>query len=167
TLPAPLLPQAKLAVKDEYTFDFLELADEHSEQQLEQAILGKMEPFLREMGGLFTFVGSQYQLEVDGREFFIDILLYHRHMKCLVAIELKIGEFKPEYVGKMQFYLRALDEQVRLKDENFSIGIILCKSKSKTIVEYTLHDAKKPIGVAEYKLFNQLPKALQQQLPTP
>lgn len=167
TLPEALLPQAKLAVKDEYTFDFLELADEHTEQQLEQAILAKMEPFLREMGGLFAFVGSQYRLEVDGREFFIDILLYHRHMKCLVAIELKIGEFKPEYVGKMQFYLRALDEQVRLKDENFSIGIILCKSKSKTIVEYTLHDASKPIGVAEYKLFNQLPKALQKQLPTP
>ena len=167
TVPEALLSQAKLALKDEYTFDFLELADEHSEQQLEQAILAKMEHFLREMGGLFTFVGSQYRLEVDGREFFIDLLLYHRHMKCLIAIELKIGEFKPEYVGKMQFYLRALDMQVRLEDENFSIGIILCKSKSKTIVEYTLHDASKPIGVAEYKLFNQLPKALQQQLPTP
>lgn len=167
TLPGALVQQAKLAVKDEYTFDFLELAEEHSEQQLEQAILLKIEPFLREMGGLFTFLGSQYGLEVDGKEFFIDILLYHRHMKCLVAIELKVGEFKPEYVGKMQFYLRALDETVRLKDENYSIGIILCKSKSKTIVEYSLHDASKPIGVAEYKLFNQLPKELQQQLPAP
>lgn len=167
TLPETIVQQAKLAVKDEYTFDFLELGEEHSEQQLEQAILLKMEHFLREMGGLFTFVGSQYRMEVDGREFFIDILLYHRHMKCLVAIELKVGEFKPEYVGKMQFYLRALDETVRLKDENFSIGIILCKSKSKTIVEYTLHDASKPIGVAEYRLFNQLPKELQKQLPTP
>lgn len=167
TLPESIIQQAKLAVKDEYIFDFLELGDEHSEQQLEQAILLKIEPFLREMGGLFTFLGSQYRLEVDGKEFFIDILLYHRHMKCLVAIELKVGEFKPEYVGKMQFYLRALDETVRLKDENFSIGIILCKSKSKTIVEYSLHDASKPIGVAEYKLFNQLPKELQKQLPTP
>lgn len=167
TLPETLIQQAKLAVKDEYTFDFLELGEEHNEQQLEQAILVKIEPFLREMGGLFTFLGSQYRLEVDGKEFFIDILLYHRHMKCLVAIELKVGEFKPEYVGKMQFYLRALDETVRLKDENYSIGIILCKSKSKTIVEYSLHDASKPIGVAEYKLFNQLPKELQRQLPAP
>ena len=167
TVPESILQQAKLAVKDEYTFDFLELGEEHSEQQLEQAILAKMEHFLREMGGLFTFVGSQYRLEVEGKEFFIDILLYHRHMKCLVAIELKVGEFKPEYVGKMQFYLRALDELVRLKDENFSIGIILCKSKNKTIVEYTLHDASKPIGVAEYRVFDQLPKAMQKQLPTP
>ncbi len=119
------------------------------------------------MGGLFTFLGSQYRLEIDGKEFFIDILLYHRRMKCLVAIELKVGEFKPEYVGKMQFYLRALDETVRLKDENYSIGIILCKSKSKTIVEYSLHDASKPIDIAEYKLFSQLPKELQKQLPSP
>ena len=117
--------------------------------------------------GVFYLLGSQYCLEIDGREFFIDILLYHRHMKCLIAIELKVGEFKPEYVGKMQFYLRALDETVRLKDENFSIGIILCKSKSKTVVEYSLHDASNPIGVAEYKLFNQLPKELQRQLPAP
>jgi len=167
TLPKAMVQQAKLAVKDEYTFDFLELGDEHSEQQLEKAILSKMESFLREMGGLFTFAGSQYRLEIDGKEFFIDILLYHRRMKCMVAIELKVGEFKPEHVGKMQFYLRALDETVRLKDENFSIGIILCKSKSKTIVEYALHDASKPIGVAEYKLFNQLPQELQNQLPDP
>ncbi|OAI47113.1 hypothetical protein AYO45_01605 [Gammaproteobacteria bacterium SCGC AG-212-F23] len=167
TLPESILQQAKLAIKDEYTFDFLELGDEHSEQQLEQAILVKMEHFLREMGGLFTFVGSQYRIEVDGKEFFIDILLYHRPLKCLTAIELKVGEFKPEYVGKMQFYLRALDQLVRLEDENFSIGIILCKSKSKTIVEYALHDANKPIGVAEYKLFTQLSKELQRQLPAP
>lgn len=167
TLSENVIQQAKLAVKDEYTFDFLELGEEYSEQQLEQAILLKIEAFLREMGGLFTFLGSQYRLEIDGKEFFIDILLYHRHMKCLVAIELKVGEFKPEYVGKMQFYLRALDETVRLKDENYSIGIILCKNKSKTIVEYSLHDASKPIGVAEYKLFNQLPKELQKHLPAP
>jgi len=167
TLPEEVQQQAKLSVKDEYIFDFLELAEEHSERQLEHAILGKMEHFLREMGGLFTFVGSQYRLEVDGKEFFIDILLYHRQMKALTAIELKIGEFQPEYVGKMQFYLRALDCQVRLLDENFSIGIILCKSKSKTIVEYALHDANRPIGIAEYRLFNQLPKELQKQLPAP
>ncbi len=167
TLPDKIRDQAKLAVKDEYIFGFLELAEEHSEHELEQGLLSKIEHFLAEMGGMFTFVGSQYRLEIDGCEFFIDLLLYHRYMKCLVAIELKVGEFKPEYVGKMQFYLRALDEHVKLKDENFSIGIILCKSKNKTIVEYTLHDTAKPIGVAEYKLFNQLPKKLQKQLPAP
>lgn len=167
TLPEPLRQQAKLSLKDEYIFGFLELSEEHSEQQLEKAILSKIEHFLREMGGQFTFMGSQFPLEVDGKEFFIDILLYHRYLKCLVAIELKIGEFKPEYVGKMQFYLRALDEKVRLENENSSIGIILCKSKSKTIVEYALYDANKPIGVAEYKVFNQLPAVLQSQLPSP
>jgi predicted nuclease of restriction endonuclease-like (RecB) superfamily len=130
--------QAKLAVKDEYTFDFLELADEHSERQLEQAILAAVEPFLQEMGGMFAFVGSQYRLEIGNKEYFIDLLLFHRRLKCLVAIELKIGEFVPEYVGKMQFYLAALDDLVRLPEENPPIGIILCKSKQRTIVEYAL-----------------------------
>ncbi len=145
--------QAKLAVKDEYTFDFLELADEHSERQLEQAILEQailsaIEPFLQEMGGMFAFVGSQYRLEVGDKEYFVDLLLFHRRLKCLVAIELKIGEFLPEYVGKMQFYLAALDDLVRLPEENPPIGIILCKSKQRTIVEYALKESNQPIGVA-------------------
>lgn len=104
TVPAEIRNQLKLAVKDEYTFDLLELADEHSERQLEQAILARVEPFLQEMGGIFAFIGSQYRLEINEEEYFIDILLYHRSLKCLVAIELKIGKFLPEYVGKMQFY---------------------------------------------------------------
>jgi predicted nuclease of restriction endonuclease-like (RecB) superfamily len=159
--------QLKLAVKDEYTFDFLELADEHSERQLEQAILAKVKPFLQEMGGIFTFVDSQYRLEVDDEEYFIDILLYHRCLKCLVAIELKIGKFLPEYVGKMQFYLSVLDDKVKLADENPSIGIILCKSKQRTIVEYALKDSNKPIGVATYQIVSQLPQELKNQLPDP
>jgi len=167
TLPESIRQPAKLAVKDEYTFDFLELGEEHSERQLERALLSKMEQFLREMGDLFTFVGSQYRLEISGKEFFIDILLYHRRLKCLVALELKVGEFQPEYVGKMQFYLAALDDRIRLEGENPSIGIILCKSKDKTIVEYTLRDTSKPIGVAAYKVVTKLPKELQGQLPTP
>ncbi len=122
--------QAKLAVKDEYTFDFLELADEHNERQLEQAILSAVEPFLQEMGGMFAFVGSQYRLEVGDKEYFIDLLLFHRRLKCLVAIELKIGEFLPEYVGKMQFYLAALDDLVRLPEENPPIGIISLGARS-------------------------------------
>ncbi len=133
TVPAKYRRQAKLAVKDEYTFDFLELGEEHSERELEHAILAKLERFLREMGGLFTFVGSQYRLEVDGQEYFIDLLLFHRRLRCLVALELKVGEFLPEFVGKMQFYLVTLDELVRLPDENPSIGIILCRHRRKTI----------------------------------
>ena len=166
TLPEEIRNQASLAVKDEYTFDFLELADVHSERQLESAILAKVEPFLQEMGGMFAFVGSQYRLEVGDKEYFIDLLLYHRQLRCLVAIELKIGEFLPEYVGKMQFYLAVLDEQVRLKDENYSLGIILCKSKNRTIVEYALKESNKPIGVATYRMVSTLPQELKDQLPT-
>jgi predicted nuclease of restriction endonuclease-like (RecB) superfamily len=166
-LTPKLRAQAKLAVKDEYTFDFLELGEEHAERELERALVSRIEQFLRAMGGLFAFVGSQYRLEVDGREFFIDLLLFHRRLQCLVAIELKVGEFQPEFVGKMQFYLTALDRQVREKDENPSIGIILCKEKHRTIVEYALHDATKPIGVATYRIVKRLPKELKGQLPGP
>lgn len=166
-VPQELRVQAKLAVKDEYTFSFLELADEHSERQLEQAILTRIDPFLREMGGLFAFVGSQYRLEVSDQEYFLDILLYHRRLKCLVAVDLKVGKFLPEYIGKMQFYLAALDDLVREEGENPSIGIILCKSKDKTIVEYALKDATKPIGVATYRTYSALPQAMKKQLPAP
>jgi hypothetical protein len=119
------------------------------------------------MGGMFSFIGSQYRLEISEREYFIDLLLYHRRLKCLVAIELKIGEFLPEYVGKMQFYLAALDDLVRVADENSSIGIILCKSKDKTIVEYALRESNKPIGVATYRIVTVLPSELKGQLPEP
>jgi len=167
TLPPAMRSQAKLAVKDEYTFDFLELGEEYGERQLEKALLARMDGFLREMGGLFTFAGSQHRLEVDGKEFFIDILLYHRRLKCLVALELKVGEFIPEYVGKMQFYLAALDDLVRMEGESPSIGIILCKTKSKTIVEYALRESNKPIGVAAYRMVSELPEELKGLLPGP
>ncbi|UKO97860.1 PDDEXK nuclease domain-containing protein [Nostoc sp. UHCC 0870] len=167
SISAEISNQLKLAVKDEYTFDFLELADEHSERQLEESILGKVQPFLQEMGGIFAFIGSQYRLEVDDEEYFIDILLYHRRLKCLVAIELKIGKFLPEYVGKMQFYLAVLDNTVKLPEENPSIGIILCKSKQRTIVEYALKESNKPIGVATYQIVSKVPQELKNQLPDP
>lgn len=167
TLPEKIRAQAKLAVQDEYTFDFLELGEEHSERELEREIIAKIEKFLREMGGAFTFLGSQYRLEISDKEYFVDLLLFHRRLKCLVAIELKVAEFKPEFVGKMQFYLTALDDLVRLPDENPSIGIILCKTKDRIIVEYALRDARKPIGVAEYQIVTKLPKKLQGQLPSP
>lgn len=167
TVAPALRAQAQLAVKDEYAFDFLELGEQHSERELERALIARMEDFLRAMGGMFAFMGSQYRLEVEGREFFIDLLLFHRRLHALVAIELKVGEFQPEFVGKMQFYLAALDEQVRQPDENPSIGIILCKEKTRTIVEYALRDARKPIGVATYQITKTLPKKLQDQLPSP
>ncbi len=166
-LTPKLRVQAELAVRDEYTFDFLGLSDEHSEKELETALIARVEDFLRAMGGMFAFMGSQFRLEVGGEEFFIDLLLFHRRLRCLVAIELKVGKFRPEFVGKMQFYLTALDRQVREESEGPSIGIILCKEKNRTVVEYALHDARKPIGVATYHVSRQLPKELEGQLPSP
>ena len=162
-----LRAQAKLSIQDEYSFDFLELDEAHDERELERALIGRIETFLRAMGGLFAFVGSQFRLEVEDSEYFIDLLLFHRRLRCLVAIELKMGEFQPEFVGKMQFYLTALDRQVREKGETPSIGIILCKQKKRTIVEYALHQSKKPIGIATYQLVKRLPKELKGQLPSP
>ena len=127
TVPDSIKNQAKLAVKDHYTFDFLELADEHSEHQLEQALIINIRNFLCEMGYSFAFLGNQFRLTVDDEDFFIDLLLYHRELRCLVAIELKIGDFKPEYKGKMEFYLNLLNDRVKLPHENDSIGIIICK----------------------------------------
>ena len=166
-LTPKLRAQAELAVRDEYTFDFLGLGDEHSERELETVLIARVEDFLRAMGGMFAFMGSQFRLEVGGEEFFIDLLLFHRRLRCLVAIELKVGKFRPEFVGKMQFYLTALDRQVREESEGPSIGIILCKEKNRTVVEYALHDARKPIGVATYQVSRQLPKELEGQLPSP
>jgi predicted nuclease of restriction endonuclease-like (RecB) superfamily len=167
TVPDEVRHQAKLVVKDEYTFDFLELGEDHLERELEKAILLKLEKFLLEMGGMFAFIGSQHRLEVDDEEYFIDLLLYHRALKCLVAVELKTGKFLPEYVGKMQFYLALLDDTVRMPDENPSIGIILCKTKNQTIVEYALRESNKPIGVTQYKIVKTLPDEMKNLLPTP
>ena len=133
----------------------------------DRALIAKIEKFLRAMGGMFAFMGSQFRLEVEGDEYFIDLLLFHRRLRCLVAIDLKIGSFKPEFVGKMQFYLTGLDRLVRQEDENPSIGIILCKDKKRTVVEYALHDAHKPIGVATYQMRKTLPKNLAGHLPSP
>lgn len=164
-LPSDLNSKTQLIVKDEYTFDFLELGDDFSERQFENGLVAKVDYFLREMGGTFSYMGRQFRLEVDHKEYFIDILLYHRTLRCLVAVELKIGEFMPEFVGKMQFYLAALDAHVKTPEENPAIGIILCKTKSKLTVEYALRDAHKPIGVATYTVVKKLPKELKDQLP--
>jgi len=167
TVPEKYRHQAKLAVKDEYTFDFLELGEEHSERELEVEILNKVRRFLIEMGGYFTFIGNQYRVQVGEEEFFIDLLLYHRGLQCLVAVELKIGKFKPDYAGQMQFYLSALDDKVRLEEENPSIGIIICKSKDRTVVEYALRDASRAIGVSTYTVGRVLPEEMKKYLPSP
>lgn len=166
TLPDKYKHQAKLAIKDEYNFDFLELSDKHSEYQLEIGLINKVREFLAQMGSDFTFVGNQYKLEVDDEEYFIDLLLYHRRLKSLIAVELKIGKFKPEYAGKMSFYLSVLNDTVKLADENPSIGIIICKEKKRTTVEYALKESNQPIGIATYKVSENLPENLKQYLPT-
>lgn len=166
-LTSAVQSQASLAVKDEYTFDFLELADEHSERQLELAIVGNLRRFLSEMGGAFAFIGNQHRLEIGGKEYFVDLLLYHRRLQCLVAIELKIGEFEPEHKGKMEFYLEALDEKERLPHEQPPIGIIICRTKNKTVVEYALRAAQRPIGVATYRIVSSLPDNYRNELPSP
>ncbi|MEE3718415.1 PDDEXK nuclease domain-containing protein [Tumidithrix elongata RA019] len=167
TVPDEIKAQAVLAVKDRYTFDFLDLADEHSERDLEQSLVKNLRAFLSELGGAFAFIGNQYRLEVGGQEYFIDLLLFHRRLRCLVAIELKIGDFKPEHKGKMEFYLEALDCQEKMEGENPPIGMIICRYKNKTVVEYALRTAVRPIGVATYTIVPQLPDAYREQLPSP
>lgn len=167
TVPDEIRAQAMLAVKDHYTFDFLDLAEQHSERDLEQSLVKNLRAFLSELGGAFAFIGNQYRLEVGGQEYFIDLLLFHRRLRCLVVIELKIGDFKPEHKGKMEFYLEALDCQEKMEGENPPIGIIICRYKNKTVVEYALRTASRPIGVATYTIVPQLPEAYREQLPSP
>lgn len=166
TVPEKYRDQAVLAIKDEYLFDLLGLADQHAERELEEALVRNIRAFLMEMGSYFSFIGNQYRLTVDDKEYFLDLLLFHRKLKALVAVELKIGEFTPEMAGKMQFYLNVLNDQVREPDENPAIGIIICKSKNRTIVEYALQESKQPIGVATYRIAPTLPEDWQQYLPT-
>jgi len=161
--------RAVLAVKDDYNFDFLGLPPEASERELEDGLIANITKLLAEMGGHFTFAGRQFRLEVEGDEYFIDLLFYHRQLKSLVAVELKKGEFKPEDAGKMQFYLSALDDQVRIEGENPSIGLIICRSKNRTKVEYTLRDVNRPIGIASYNQYSsvdQLPQTIAKYLPS-
>jgi predicted nuclease of restriction endonuclease-like (RecB) superfamily len=167
TVPEKYKLQAKLAVKDDYNYDFLEMGAEHSEAELEAGILHNIRKFLIEMGGDYTFVGNQFHVDAADEDSYIDILLFHRRLRSLIALELKIGDFLPEYAGKMQFYLTALDETVKLQGENPSIGIIICKSKNRTKVEYTLRSANAPIGVATYSFHDTLPEDLKSLLPSP
>ncbi|GHT39393.1 hypothetical protein AGMMS49965_05270 [Bacteroidia bacterium] len=165
-LPENLQNQAVLAVKDEYSWAFLDLAEQHSENELETALVNNIRRFLLEMNYQFAFVGNQFRIEVDDNEYFIDLLLYHRQLQCLVAVELKIGKFIPEYKGKMEFYLAVLNDKVKLSNENDAIGIIICKEKNRTVVEYSLKNSTQPIGVATYSTSTNLPKDYESLLPT-
>jgi predicted nuclease of restriction endonuclease-like (RecB) superfamily len=167
TLPSTQAEQAAAVIRDEYSFDFLNLSEPYSEAQLEQAILSNIRDFLASMGGDFTFLGNQFAVQVEGECYKIDLLLFHRSLQCLVAIDLKIDDFKPEYAGKMNFYLSALNALHRKPHEKPSIGIIICKSKKRTVVEFALQDMAKPIGVATYTFSETLPKELSQFFPSP
>ncbi|MFA5433353.1 MAG: PDDEXK nuclease domain-containing protein [Bacilli bacterium] len=164
---ANLQKQALQSFKDEYLLDFINIEDpdELDERLLETEIVLHVKKFIMALGSDFSFLGNQYRLEVDEKEFFIDLLFFNRRIQCLVAIELKRGEFKPEYAGKLNFYLSALDEYIKLPHENPSIGIILCKSKSKKIVEFAFRDTSKPMGVATYQLATQPPEQYRDVLP--
>ncbi|MEO6286174.1 MAG: PDDEXK nuclease domain-containing protein [Dyadobacter sp.] len=166
-LPETLSRQAMLAIKDSYTFDFLNLANEHSENELELELVKNIRKFLLEMGSDYTFVGNQYRIQVNDRDYWVDLLLYHRKLQCLIAIDLKIGEFEPEHKGKLEFYLAVLNDKVKLPHENESIGIIICKNKDRTIVEYSLKNGTLPIGVSTYNTTNLLPHKFKQLLPSP
>lgn len=155
-----------ITLKDKYLFDFLDLDINHSERDLEKGLLNNVQKFLLEMGNQFSFIGSQFKIQLEGNEYFIDLLLFHRTLQCLVAIELKVGEFIPEYKGKMEFYLALLNDKVRLPHENDSVGIIICKSKNRTVVEYSLKKSNYPIGVSSYSTTKELPKEFIAQLPT-
>ena len=146
---------ASYVMKDPYILDILELTSDYKEKELENKILEKLKNSLLEFGNGFSFIGNQYKITIGDKEFYIDLLSYHTKLKCYIAIELKVGEFIPEYGSKIGFYLQALDEQVKDKSDNPSIGIILCKSKNNEVVDYTLKFINKPVGVSEYKILDK------------
>jgi predicted nuclease of restriction endonuclease-like (RecB) superfamily len=161
--------QADLAaaiLKDPYHFDFLGLGDEAHERDIEGALMRHITRFLLELGAGFAFVGRQFRLEVNGDEFFIDLLFYHTKLKCYVVVELKASAFKPEHAGQLNFYLAAVDAQIKAPDDKPTIGLLLCKTKNRLVAEYSLSGIDKPMGVAEYQLVRALPEPLDTCLPT-
>jgi len=165
-LPAIQSDLAKEQLKDPYCFDFLSLSEKYNEKELEDALMDNLTKFLLELGSGFAFVGRQYRLEVGGEEFFIDLLFYHIKLKCYVVIELKTTRFKPEFSGKLNFYITAIDNILKDKNDNPTIGILICKSKNDTVVEYALKNIQTPMSVSEYKLSKELPNELKNALPS-
>lgn len=165
TLPKHLAEQADKAMKDVYMLDFLGITKPVVEREMERRMVNRIRDVILELGYGFSFIGNQYRVTLEESEYFIDLLFYHRKLKCLVAIELKSGDFKPEYAGKMNFYLNILDDFVREPDENQSIGIILCAGSKRIEVEYALRSINRPMGVSEYTLTRELPRELAGKLP--
>ena len=165
-LPSPQSELALETIKDPYVFDFIELKEDAKEKDLEDALINNITKVLLELGKGFAYVGHQYHLEVAGEDYYIDLLFYNIKLKCYVVIELKIGEFKPEYAGQLSFYLTAIDEQVKEVNDNPTIGLLLCRHKNNIVAEYTLRDMNKPMGVSEYRIKDYLPKNLQNELPS-
>ncbi|NDY72701.1 DUF1016 domain-containing protein [Desulfobacter hydrogenophilus] len=166
TLPAPQSDLAQELIKDPYNFDFLTLTEDYNERELEKALTDHITKFLLELGAGFAYVGRQKGVQVGEREFFLDLLFYHTRLHCYVVIELKTGEFEPEYAGKLNFYLKAVDEQLSGERDEPSIGILLCKSRDKVVVEYALSDIHKPMGISQYQLTRALPDDLKPSLPS-
>ena len=165
-LPAPDSALAHDTLKDPYLFDFLGLGDDAHEREIENGLIRHITRFLLELGAGFAFVGRQFRLEVAGDEFFIDLLFYHTRLKCYVVVELKATAFKPEHAGQLNFYLAAVDAQVKAPDDKPTIGLLLCKQQNRLVAEYALSGIDKPIGVAEYQLLRDLPPMLEQNLPS-
>jgi predicted nuclease of restriction endonuclease-like (RecB) superfamily len=166
TLPSPQSDLAREILKDPYLFDFLSIGEEAHEREIERELVKHITSFLLELGAGFSFVGRQVHLEVEGEDFFIDLLFYHLKLRCYVVIELKATKFKPEYAGKLNFYLSAVDATMRHESDNPSIGLILCKDRKGLIAEYALKDISKPVGVSEYQLVAAIPENLRGSLPT-
>jgi predicted nuclease of restriction endonuclease-like (RecB) superfamily len=165
-LPKPQSDLARESLKDPYRLDFLCMAADANEREIESALVEHMTRFLLELGAGFAFVGRQVHIEVGGEDFYIDLLFYHLKLHAYVVIELKAGDFKPEYTGKLGFYLTAIDAQRKTPEDGPTIGLLLCKSKNHVVAEYALRDTNKPIGVAEYQLVEALPKDLETSLPS-
>ena len=169
TLPPAQSDLAREALKDPYTFDFLSLGEAAQERDLERGLVGHVQQLLLEMGAGFAFVGRQVHVEVGDEDFYLDLLFYHLRLRCFVVVDLKMKPFEPEFAGKMNFYLSAVDDQMRHEHDAPTIGLLLCKdAKNRVKVEYALRDVKKPIGVAEWqtRLVESLPKKLRGSLPT-
>jgi predicted nuclease of restriction endonuclease-like (RecB) superfamily len=166
TLPKDQRKLASQILKDPYNFDFINLHDQAVEREIEQELTDNITDFLIELGRGFAFVGKQFKIEVSENDYFIDLLFYHLELRCYIIIELKAGKFKPEYAGKLNFYLSAVDSQIKKDSDNPSIGLILCKSKDKIEAEYALRDISKPIGISEYIITQAIPENIKTQLPS-
>jgi predicted nuclease of restriction endonuclease-like (RecB) superfamily len=165
-LPAAESALAHETLKDPYLFDFLGLGDDAHERDIEDGLIRHITRFLLELGAGFAFVGRQFRLDVGGDEFFIDLLFYHTRLKCYVVVELKATAFKPEHAGQLNFYLAAVDAQIKAEDDKPTIGLLLCKQQNRLVAEYALSGIDKPIGVAEYQLLRDLPETLGRNLPS-